>query len=281
LPNDFSKAFADRTRFAQILMNFGSNAIKYGRKGGRVVFEAEVVDNRIRITVTDDGVGISAEKQSKIFQPFQRAGQETGPIEGTGIGLSISKRLAELMGGQVDFRSARGKGSEFWVELQIHEQPVAKIDPGTSEKLTSSRLRNGEGPQYTILYVEDNPSNIAFMDAVIADFDRVLLLAAPTAEIGIELARSRLPKAILMDINLPGMSGYDALRQLREWPETRNIPVVALSAAAMERDKRRAEQAGFYGYITKPVRVTELTSVLEALLIPEPSTVNDPSPNST
>lgn len=280
LPNNFPKASADRTRFAQILMNFGSNAIKYGRPGGQAIFDARIVADQVRVTVTDDGLGIPAEKQNKIFQPFQRAGQETGPIEGTGIGLTITKRLAEMMGGRVGFRSIAGKGSEFWVELRIHVNAVEKSDPVSAERPISSPLRLGDGPQCTILYVEDNPSNIAFMEALIADFDRVLLLAAPTAEIGIELARSRLPKVILMDINLPGMSGYDALRQLREWPETQNIPVIALSAAAMDRDKRRAEQAGFYRYITKPVRVAELTSVLETLLFAEPSTSNGPNPDS-
>lgn len=271
VPGDLPMVSADRTRFAQILMNFGSNAIKYGRQGGRATFEAKLVERRVRITVGDDGVGIPAEKQGKIFQPFQRAGQETGPIEGTGIGLTITKRLAEMMGGTVGFRSVAGQGSEFWVELPVHEQAVVYIEPTNTEHPAASLLRDGEGPRYTILYVEDNPSNIAFMEALIAEFERVLLLTAPNAEIGMELARGRIPKVILMDINLPGMSGFDALRQLREWPETRDIPVIALSAAAMERDKRRAEQAGFYRYLTKPVRVDELTTALEELLTADAS----------
>ena len=116
--------------------------------------------------------------------------------------------------------------------------------------------------------MEDNPSNLAFMHALIADLERVELITAPTAEIGIELVRARLPDVVLMDINLPGMSGFEALRRLREWPETRDIPVIALSAAAMERDRRRAEEAGFLRYLTKPVRVDELLAELEALLTP-------------
>jgi PAS domain S-box-containing protein len=255
---------ADRTRLIQILINFGSNAIKYGKPGGSVAFQTALVSGRVRLTVVDDGLGIPEDKRDKIFEPFQRAGQEAGPIEGTGIGLTISKRLAELMDATIDFRSDLGRGSEFWIDLA---PLAAEKHAGSAPKAAShpSPLASGE-MRNTIVYVEDNPSNIAFMRELIEDFSGVELLVAPTAEIGLELIRARKPDAVIMDINLPGMSGLDATRLLRADPQTRAIPVIALSAAALTRDTERATAAGFYRYLTKPVKIDELTQVLEELL---------------
>ncbi|WP_437629964.1 PAS domain-containing hybrid sensor histidine kinase/response regulator [Sorangium sp. So ce854] len=270
LPAGLPKITADRTRFAQILMNYGSNAIKYGRRGGHATLVVSApAEGFVRVCVADDGIGIAGEQHAKLFQPFQRAGQETGPIEGTGIGLAITKRLAELMGGRVGFRSAPGSGSEFWIALPAHEeQPAAAAAAQPSARVEASPLAGPGDVRHAVLYVEDNPSNIAFMEELISEFERVHLTTAPNAEIGIELARARRPDVVIMDINLPGMSGYEAMRRLQEWPETRAIPVIALSAAAMARDTRRAEEAGFYRYLTKPVKLDELTGVLEELLVP-------------
>ncbi len=256
---------ADRTRLAQILMNFGSNAIKYNRPGGRVVFRALGSDRSVRLSVVDDGIGIPVDKRGRIFEPFQRAGQETGPIEGTGIGLSISKRLAELMQGSVGFSSEVGVGSEFWVDVPIH------IATSNSGDLVKARAPEGSplaaaSAAHRIVYIEDNPSNIVFMRELISELPAVELLTAPTAEIGIELVRAQQPAVVIMDINLPGMSGFDAVKVLASWPETRHIPVIALSAAAMSRDTIRARDAGFFRYLTKPVKIDELLETLNDVL---------------
>ena len=257
---------ADRTRFAQILINFGSNAIKYGKAGGRAQLTvSRPAEGTIRVCVSDDGIGIPLDKQDRIFQPFHRAGQETGPIQGTGIGLAITKRLTELMGGTLGFRSTPGAGSEFWVELPEDYAPAAPKQDVAAARAASPTLHGAEGPHHTVVYIEDNPSNIAFMQELVAEFERVILVTAPTAEVGIEIVRARRPDAVIMDINLPGMSGYDAARKLSEWPETMRIPVIALTAAAMAGDRKRATDVGFYRYLTKPVRVAELMATLEEL----------------
>jgi CheY-like chemotaxis protein len=247
-------------------MNFGSNAIKYGKQGGHVQFAlATPHPGIVRITVIDDGIGIPADKRDKVFEPFQRAGQETGPIEGTGIGLTITKRLAEMMKGRVGFSTEVDRGSAFWVEMPIHRRPTHDTAPA-KPATTTSPLAIGD-LRHKVVYIEDNPSNIAFMHDLIEDLPSVELLTAPTAEIGLELVRSHLPQVVIMDINLPGMNGFDAAQRLREWPETQHIPVIGLSAAALLKDTNRAKEAGFYRYLTKPVKVAELTKVLEELLL--------------
>jgi PAS domain S-box-containing protein len=259
------KVIADRTRFAQILMNFGSNAIKYNRPAGDVIFSVlEPSPGVVRVSVRDTGVGIPLEHQAKLFQPFQRAGQETGPIEGTGIGLFITKRLAELMHGDVGFRSVPGEGSEFWVDVRSDDSLPQQSEAERPALMQASR-RSRE-TRSVILYVEDNPANMAFMRDLMSGFEDIELLTAPTAEIGVELASARAPDVVIMDINLPGMSGLDALRALRRSVETQDIPVIALTAAASERDQQRGKELGFYRYLTKPVKVDELLAALEELL---------------
>jgi PAS domain S-box-containing protein len=249
---------ADRTRLVQILMNFGSNAVKYNRSGGNVVFSATTVGELVRISVADTGMGIPLDKQAVLFQPFQRAGQETGPIEGTGIGLAITRRLADLIGASIGFKSVPGQGSTFWVE-------VAPKGAGSEAPAPIAIPAAPPARRPVVLYVEDNPANVSFMRDLLASFDEVDLITAGSAEQGIDLAKARVPDAIIMDINLPGMSGLEALRVLRELPETKSVPVIALTAAASERDRVAGEKAGFFRYLTKPVRVSELEACLGAL----------------
>ena len=265
IPTGAAMISADRTRFTQILMNYGANAIKYNRKGGAATFTvSHHASGSVRVCVTDTGVGIPEEKQDKLFQPFQRAGQEAGPIEGTGIGLAISKRLAELMRGTVGFRSAPGDGSEFWVDLPTDDHGISRF-PATSLRAMAPTSHHGVG-RSLVLYVEDNPANVALMRDLLNAHDEVELATTPTAEMGLELARMKRPKLILLDINLPGMNGLEALQLLRVWPETKDIPVVALTAAATERDRQIGKAAGFYRYLTKPVKIDELEAAIESVL---------------
>ena len=254
---------ADRTRLVQVLMNFGSNAVKYGREGGHVTIRTELLEGVLRVAVIDDGIGIAEDKRVLVFEPFQRAGQETGPIEGTGIGLTISRRLATLMRATIDYTSAVGTGSTFWIDLPITATSHA---PSTAPfELADSSLARGPA-RYVVLYIEDNPASMAFMRDLVGELPSIELLTAPTAERGLELARARKPGLVLIDINLPGMNGFEAAKQLRAWPETRAIPVVGLSAAALTADMQRAHDSGFAHYLTKPVKLAELARVLEDLL---------------
>lgn len=255
---------ADRTRFTQILMNYGSNAIKYGRTGGTVTFRATAAgEHHVRVAVIDDGFGIAREKHDRIFQPFQRAGQETGPIEGTGIGLAITRRLAHLMDGEVGFDSEVGRGSEFWVELprvqQTSSAPNAIVVPSGVGVVLGDSTRDA----VVIVYVEDNPANVAFMQQLLSELEHVVLHTASTAEDGIDLVERLRPAVVIMDINLPGMSGVEATRRLLGAETTRSIPVIGLSAAAMPRDRKVAEEAGFFRYLTKPVDIDALIGAIE------------------
>jgi len=250
----------DRTRLLQILMNFGSNAIKYGRPHGHVSISAEVRGATVRVAVTDDGIGIAGDMRAKIFEPFQRAGQETGPIEGTGIGLTISRRLAAMMRSTIDFTSTHGSGSTFWIDLPIHEAEVAPVG-AKPFVLASSPLARGPA-RHVVLYVEDNPASTAFMRDLMSQLASIELLTAPTAELGLLIARKRHPNLVLMDIYL-GMSGFEAAEMLRRWDDTRAIPVVGLSAVPLAAD---ANRTGFDRYLTKPVKLADLTGTLEELL---------------
>jgi CheY-like chemotaxis protein len=240
--------------------------VKYNRPFGTVRFEVSAPDaTHVCVHVVDSGIGIPLDKQASIFQPFQRAGQETGPIEGTGIGLVITKRLAALMQGDVEFESKPGVGSRFWVTLPVHAVgSVANRSECLELSGTDRLVREGHR---LVLYVEDNPANASFMEDLLSNFESIDLIVAPTAEAGVEIATRRRPEVVIMDINLPGMSGLGALRALKANEQTREIPVIALTAAASERDRQAGERAGFYRYLTKPIQVDVLLEALEALIV--------------
>ena len=258
---------ADRTRVKQILINLLSNAIKYNHVGGSVIVDCAVISTeRIRISVKDTGPGLSPEKLAQLFQPFNRLGQAAGTEEGTGIGLVMTKRLVELMGGVIGVESTVGKGSEFWVELVQANEP--QLSPHTDEEkpTRSARVQIVPATARTLLYVEDNPANLKLVEQLIARRQDMCLLTAGDATLGIQLAREHQPEVILMDINLPGISGIKALKILREDPLTRHIPVVAISANAMPHDIHRGLEAGFFRYLTKPLKVIEFMEALDMAL---------------
>jgi PAS domain S-box-containing protein len=266
---------ADRTRLKQIIINLVSNAIKYNVEKGTVLVQCAASSaGRIRITVKDSGAGLPPEKLAQLFQPFNRLGRETGSVAGTGIGLVVSKRLVELMGGVLGVESTVGTGSVFWCELVSAEAPHVVVQNGEAESLV--RLESSSAARRrTVLYVEDNPANMALVEELISRFSDLRLITAVDATLGIELARADLPQVILMDINMPGMTGIKALKILREDPFTAHIPVIALSANAMPKDIAKGLEAGFFRYLTKPIKIKDLMETLyTALEIEERRSVN-------
>lgn len=257
---------ADRTRVKQVMINLLSNAIKYNGSGGSVIVQCVAGDqDRVRVCVKDTGSGLSADQLAQLFQPFNRLGQEDGGEEGTGIGLVVTKQLVELMGGTIGVESAVGVGTVFWVEFVAAEAPALdNIEEVALERRPIAAPETGEQP--TLLYVEDNPANLALVEQLIGRRGDLKLLTAINAPLGIALARAYVPDVILMDINLPGMSGFGALKVLQDDPLTANIPVLALSANAVPRDIEKGLEAGFFRYLTKPIRVREFMEALDVAL---------------
>jgi len=256
---------ADRTRFKQVLINLLTNAIKYNDVGGSVVVEccATKTPGHVRVTVTDTGPGLSPEKLAQLFEPFNRLGQSGKGEEGTGIGLVVSKRLVELMDGVIGVESAVGTGSVFWVELLSTAPltlPMSKTEPVVEPVVAAgTRLR-------TLLYVEDNPANLKLVEKLVARRTDLRLLSAIDGNRGVEVARTCQPDVILMDINLPGISGIEALKTLAEDKATAHIPVIALSANAIPRDIEKGLEAGFFRYLTKPIKVAVFMDTLNVAL---------------
>jgi PAS domain S-box-containing protein len=258
---------ADRTRTKQILINLLSNAIKYNREAGKVDVRCSAITaQRTRISVHDTGEGLLPEKIAQLFQPFNRLGQEGGDTEGTGIGLVVSKRLVELMGGEIGAESAVGVGSVFWIELDTSAAPQIggdAIETAAAASAGHGSLAQPTEQMYTLLCVEDNPANLMLIEKLIARRPEIRLLSARDGTLGIRIARDSMPDVILMDINLPGISGIQALKILAADPATAHIPVIALSANAMPRDIEKGLEAGFIRYLTKPIRVNELMDTLD------------------
>jgi CheY-like chemotaxis protein len=221
--------------------------------------------DRIRINIKDTGAGLRPEKLAQLFQPFNRLGQEAGGEEGTGIGLVVTKRLVELMGGAIGVDSTVGAGSVFWIELISAAAPQLVIEGSEAAAYAPPHVPHGARLR-TLLCVEDNPANLKLVEELIARRPDLRLLTAVNGNHGIELARASQPEMILMDVNLPDISGIEAMKILREDPVTAHIPIVALSANAMPRDIRKGLEAGFFRYLTKPLNVSEFMDTLNVAL---------------
>ncbi len=257
---------ADRMRLKQVLLNLLSNATKYNRAGGSVKVGVRATgcteQGRLCIRVEDTGPGIPAARLSELFQPFSRLDAENSGVEGTGIGLTITRRIVEMMGGIVGVESEIGVGSVFWIELPIKAMPVETRDYAAIRVASSTQ----HTAQHSVLHIEDNPSNLKLVAQILGRRKHIHLLAAHTPELGIALAMSHHPDLILLDINMPGMNGYQVLEVLMADVRLKNIPVIAVTANAMTRDIERGRTAGFTEYLIKPLDIVKFNALLDKLL---------------
>jgi signal transduction histidine kinase/CheY-like chemotaxis protein len=261
--------WTDSTRLIQVLLNLMTNAVKYNRKGGTVTLGCELLpEQMLRIIISDTGIGIPDDQQANLFKPFERLGHELGNIDGSGIGLSITRQIVEMLGGQIGFESDEEKGSTFWVDVRLSnkESPLEEETDAEDTATLNSKRRKNEGVVRTVLYIEDNPDNVHLVEAIIGQFGYIELLTAENATIGFDLSTSKRPDLILMDINLPGMNGLQALKRLKQTRETQDIPVIAITSNTMPRDIEEGLKAGFQAYITKPIKVTEFIQTIDQTL---------------
>jgi CheY-like chemotaxis protein/anti-sigma regulatory factor (Ser/Thr protein kinase) len=254
----------DRTRLKQVLLNLLGNAVKYNRQGGRVRISLHEEGNFWRIDIADQGPGLDAAQQARLFRPFERLDAASGGIEGTGIGLAISSRLVELMHGTIGVTSTPGAGSVFWVRLpRARDEPASKTAADNGERPAIAATAPAPAADRRVLCIEDNPSNLRLVENIVAMRPRWQLSTAETPGVGLTLARTLRPHLVLLDIHLPEMDGYAVLRVLRADPDLRRTAVIAISANAMPADIARGEAAGFDDYLTKPLDVARLLSLLD------------------
>ncbi len=253
---------ADRQRFKQVLVNLLNNAVKYTPFFGGVAVSYHVPGNeKVRVLVSDTGPGIPAEKLARLFTPFERLGAEQSAIEGTGLGLALSQRLMDAMGGSIGVESAVGKGSTFWIELPLAKSPLERFPRDGAAN--GARQPNSEPASRSILYIEDNLSNLALIEQMLAERPGTALLTSMQGKVGLDLARQHTPDLILLDLHLPDLPGWDVLSQLKADSTTRHIPVVVISADATKRQMNRLMSAGAAHYLTKPLDVNKFFQVLD------------------
>jgi PAS domain S-box-containing protein len=254
---------ADRTRLKQVLLNLLSNAIKYNREGGHVHIACLPSAGVVRINVTDSGPGLSPEQGARLFQAFERLDAAQTAVEGAGLGLALSRQLLQAMGGEIGLASEAGRGSTFWIQLPRAEARDSVPDAGLQVPLVAS-APPPPGQLRKVLYIEDNPVNVLLMEAMLARAQNLQVITAPLPMLGLQMAVDERPDLILLDIQLPGMDGFEVLRRLRLGAATCAIPVIAVSANAMDGDVKRGLEAGFARYLTKPLELHQLLAAVEA-----------------
>ena len=264
--NNIPWLYADMVLFKQVLINLLSNAVKYNRDGGQVTLDwLDAGEGMVRFIVSDNGLGIPKERHDELFVPFHRLGKEASEIEGTGTGLTIFRELVERMKGNIGFKSEPDQGSEFWIEFSIsatqHENTLVTDNENNIDQIIGDNDTTFDKPK-TLVYVEDNPANLQLMSRVVSNISNCRLLNASNAEDGLKLIEEKIPDLILMDINLPGMSGFDAMKILQEQNATRDIPVIAIAAAAMSESVTEGRTLGFAEYITKPFNVANVPKII-------------------
>ena len=259
------RVWADRTRLKQVLLNLLANAIKYNHPGGEVEVACRREGGRLHVAVHDSGPGLSADEQQRLFQPFERLSAARSDIEGTGIGLALSRYLVHAMGGEIGVESVPGQGSTFWIRMD-RVTSVAMATGSPMPAVTALPTPSVHAVDRTVLYIEDNPVNVVLMEAMLARLPGVHTLVASLPQRGIEMARSELPDLVLLDIQLPGMNGFEVLEHLKADARTLAIPVIAVSANAMPADVDAGRAAGFVDYLTKPLDLERLLAAVRQAL---------------
>lgn len=257
---------ADYTRLKQILINLLSNAIKYNRAAGTVLLRCELIDQQVHFSVIDSGIGIAAEKIDSLFEPFNRLGAENSAIEGSGVGLALTRKLARLMRTDIAVQSKEGEGSTFSFTLPCITESMPS-EPRTPALEPVMQQLQGEDKRYQLLYVEDNPENQRLLHELCATLPGVALQCVASAEAGFEIACSEQPHLILLDLDLPDMNGLYVARMLKNNPLTAEIPIVVISASCSSQDKRQAQSLGVAGFYSKPFNLAELSAHIQQLLL--------------
>jgi CheY-like chemotaxis protein len=252
---------ADLQRLKQVLLNLLNNGVKYTPAGGSVIVSCSRAGEKVRLAVHDTGMGIAPDKLPRVFTPFDRLGAEQSGIEGTGLGLALSRRLVQAMRGAIGVESIAGQGSTFWLELVQTESPLLTVPEMNGHGARSKRSKTGR--QRSVLYIEDNLSNLTLIEQLLGEDTNIHLLTAMQGRIGLELARQHLPDLILLDLHLPDMPGWEVLAALQAGDATRRIPTVVVSADATAGQFKRLMDAGARNYITKPIDLPQFYRVME------------------